>query len=25
VMLLTSAIILIPWVYVEFVRGKQQR
>jgi glucose/mannose transport system permease protein len=25
VMLLTSAIILIPWVYVEFVRNKQQR
>jgi glucose/mannose transport system permease protein len=25
VMLLTSAIILIPWVYVEFVRGRQQR
>lgn len=25
VMLLTSAVILIPWVYVEFVRGKQQR
>lgn len=25
VMLLTSAVILIPWVYVEFVRGRQQR
>jgi glucose/mannose transport system permease protein len=25
VMLLTSAVILIPWVYVEFVKGKQQR
>jgi glucose/mannose transport system permease protein len=25
VMLMASAIILIPWVYVEFVKGKQQR
>lgn len=25
VMLLVSAVILIPWVYVEFVRNKQQR
>ena len=25
VMLLTTAVILIPWVYVEFVKGKQQR
>jgi glucose/mannose transport system permease protein len=25
VMLLTTAVILIPWVYVEFVRGKQTR
>lgn len=25
VMLLTSAVILIPWVYVEFVKNKQQR
>ena len=25
VMLLTTAVILIPWVYVEFVKGKQTR
>ena len=25
VMLMTTAVILIPWVYVEFVKGKQQR
>jgi glucose/mannose transport system permease protein len=25
VMLIVSAIILIPWVYVEFVKGRQQR
>ena len=25
VMLLTTSVILIPWVYVEFVKGKQQR
>jgi glucose/mannose transport system permease protein len=25
IMLMASAIILIPWVYVEFVKGKQQR
>lgn len=25
VMLMTKAVILIPWVYVEFVKGKQQR
>ena len=25
VMLFTTAVILIPWVYVEFVKGKQQR
>jgi glucose/mannose transport system permease protein len=25
IMLLASAIILIPWVYVEFVKGRQQR
>lgn len=25
VMLLTTAVILIPWVYVEFIKGKQQR
>jgi ABC-type sugar transport system permease subunit len=25
IMLLISAIILIPWVYVEFVKGKQIR
>ena len=25
VMLMTSAVILIPWVYVEFVKNKQQR
>ena len=25
VMLMTTAVILIPWVYVEFVKGRQQR
>jgi glucose/mannose transport system permease protein len=25
VMLLTSAVILIPWIYVEFVKNKQAR
>ena len=25
VMLVTTAVILIPWVYVEFIKGKQQR
>jgi len=24
-MLLASAVILIPWVYVEFIKGKQTR
>jgi glucose/mannose transport system permease protein len=25
VMLMTTAVILIPWVYIEFIKGKQQR
>jgi glucose/mannose transport system permease protein len=25
VMLITTAVILIPWVYIEFVKGRQQR